>query len=419
MKRFTVLLLIATLAIGLFAEGYTLEQLIEEGMGNASSIRKSELNMDNANSSHNSSWLNFLPEAGVSYRKTESKDGDSESGSLSVSKTIALNEGDYFQFRGSEIDRSIAEISFDSAKKNLVYSILEAYLNILQTQKELEIQQENLALQERMYNEISLQVNQGRKTALDLNQTEIDKIDSQIQIDNLTNTLINLRADLFSMLKLDDNGSEFTDVNIPITPPENLPAPKELKPDNNDNPFNFKIDYLDLKKMKINEWQSKLNFLPTITVTASYGQGSVNDEVLEFKNYDESYSVQLNASYSLWNIFTHGEDYRRYKNSLKNAEIDLQDNIDEFYNQYNKYIRELGYLHKTKSLYERKASQSAENLAVANEKYTLGLIDLIELERARISNLQARISLNQNYYSILRSQEKLNQLLSAPIMNRW
>jgi outer membrane protein TolC len=79
----------------------------------------------------------------------------------------------------------------------------------------------------------------------------------------------------------------------------------------------------------------------------------------------------------------------------------------------------LNFLHRSKDLYERKLAQSSENLSVSTEKYNLGLIDLIELDRSRISNLQARISLNQNYYNILKKQEQLNQLLSAPIMNRW
>jgi outer membrane protein TolC len=328
MRKLAFLLLLATITIGLSAEGYTLEQLIEYGMNNASSIAKSELNKDSAYSNHLSSWLDFLPDAGISYNRFKNETSESESASYTISKAISLNEGEYFQFRNTQLERTAADLSLESTKKNLAYTILESYLTILQNQKELEIQQENLALQDKMFQEISLQVKQGRKTAIDQNQTEIDKIDSQIQIDNLSNSIMDMRADLFAMLKMDDNGEPFSEVTLSINSIDALPSVKSISPDNNDNPFSFKIDYLNLKKMKINEWQNKLSFLPSITFSASYDQVSTVDQVSEFDNYNESYSFGVSASYSLWNIFNEGERYRRYRNNLKSTEIDLQDRIE-------------------------------------------------------------------------------------------
>ncbi len=443
MKRIVVLLLFGLLLIGLKAEGYQLEELIETGMQNASSIIRSEISRDNAYSSHTSSWLSFLPDVNASYGRVrslsysdnnannnngskyftwddENKDyTTSESSSYGISKSISLNEGDYFHFRNTLIDKKVADINMDIAKKDLAYTIIEFYLNILQAQKTLEIQEENLALQERVLAEIAIQVQQGRKTTIDLNQADIDKIDSEIQIENLTNSLKNMRANLFNMLRINDNGSEFSDVAIAIEPTESLPSYEEIVPDSKNNPFSFRIDYLNLKSMKINEWQYKLNFLPTITLSASQKHSSVTDEPLKYDTKQQSYSLGISASYSLWNFFNQRENYRRYKNSMRLTELSIEDNISDYKSQYNQLMRNLEYLHKAKDLYERKVQQSNENLSVANEKYTLGLIDLIELDRSRISNLQARISQNENFYSILKSQEQLNKLLSLPIMGRW
>lgn len=419
MKKLIVVILLTMCLNIILAEDYTLDQLIEYGIQNASSIQRSELNKDNSESNHISSWLDFLPSATASYDRSGKYLDEYESGGLSLSKTIALNEGTYFNFRNSSINRTIADVNLETAEKNLAYSILEQYLNILQTQKELEIQQENLALQDRTYQEITLQVQQGRKTAIDLNQTEIDKVDTEIQIESLTNSLSNMRLDLFALLKMEDNNGDFVEVSLPIIAIDDIGLSSELSTEMSFNPHNIYIDYLELKKMKINEWQHKLNFLPSITFTAGYGWDSEDHEVFGTKDYTEGYSLSLSVSYSLFNIFNQGQNYRRYKNSMQTTQLNLEDDIDDFNNQFEKMMREIKFLHKSRNLYDRKLSQSSENLTIANERYTLGLIDLVELDRSRISNLQAQISLNQNYYSILKTQEKLNKLLSEPIMKRW
>ncbi len=423
MKRIAFIIAMGLLLISLRAEGYKLEELIESGMSKASSIIRSEINRDNAESSHVSSYLSFLPEIGATYNRSGNETNNiytnSEGSSYYVSKSVSLNEGDYFQFRNTLIDTEVADINYEIAKKELAYNIIESYLNILQTQKELEIQQENLALQERVLAEIVIQAKQGRKTSLDLNQAEIDKIDSEIQIENLTNSLVNMRANLFNLIRVEDSGASFSDVTLNIIETSNLPEFEEIEADGKGNPLSFQADYLNLKSMKINEWQYKLNFFPSINLTASYNQTSVADEPFEYDETGESYSITLSASYSLWNLLNQNENYRRYKNSMKLTELNIEDNINSHKTQYDQLIRNLEYLHKAKGLYERKVAQSSENLTIANEKYTLGLIDLVELDRSRISNLQSRISQNDNYYSILKTQEQLNKLLSLPIMGRW
>ncbi|HPT72651.1 MAG TPA: TolC family protein [Candidatus Cloacimonadota bacterium] len=417
MKRYLIFLFL--LSGLLWAQEYTLDQLIQTGLKNSTTIKTKAIQTDNAKSSLRSAYYDMLPEADVSLSSSTSKgDITSKSGKLSIYKSLSLNEPTVFNLKQSMYDNKSASLNFDQAQKQFVFDILAAYLDVLSATKEVDIQKANVALQERIFTDTQIQYQQGRKSAFDLNQADINRINSKITLQNSLNNLSNLRQDLFTLLLIKDDGYPFSepDISLPVVDTVNTtiaPLGDQV------NPLMIRMQDIQLKKDNLSLSQQKINFLPTLTAAYSYDAASIQNKPFDFSAYEDSYTISLTASYSLWNLFRHGEDYHRYKNSVKLSELELQDAKVQLKADYEKTMRNLQYMNSSYQLQVRKKGQAAENLRIAEEKYRLGLISLLDLDQAQVDDLNAKLSANSDYYSLLKTKEQLNLLLSDKILGKW
>ncbi len=77
------------------------------------------------------------------------------------------------------------------------------------------------------------------------------------------------------------------------------------------------------------------------------------------------------------------------------------------------------YLKRMNELYSEQLAQSREQITQAEERYRLGLIELLELDKTRTNFIETDISYNNNLYSIIAKQEEINYLLSEPLLGKW
>jgi len=101
------------------------------------------------------------------------------------------------------------------------------------------------------------------------------------------------------------------------------------------------------------------------------------------------------------------------------AELNIQDQLDEMERLYEILTRELEYLNRLDELYQEKLEQANSQIQIAEERYRLGLIDLLELDKTRVDFINSEISYYSNRYQILAKQEAINNLLSLKIMGKW
>jgi outer membrane protein len=417
MKRCLLLLLL--LGGLLWAQDYTLEQLIQTGLSNSTTIKAKAIQTDNAKSSLKSAYYDILPNADVSLSQTDNNGVIIKSGSLSIYKSLSLNEPTLFNLKQSMYDNKTAQLSFEQTKKQYVYDIFADYLDILAAVKTVDIHQANVSLQDRIFTDTKIQYQQGRKSAFDLNQADINRINSQIDLQNAQNNMNNLRQALFTLLVVNDQGYQFAEPELSLPMVDTLNTNIIPHLDADVSPLMVRMQELQLKKDKLSLSQQKINYLPTLTAAYSYTDRSVNNKPFDFQAYDDSYTISLTASYSLWNLFRHGEDYHRYKNSVKLAELDLQDAKVQLNANLDKLQRSLKYVNSSYRLQLRKKEQAAENLRIAEEKYRLGLINLLDLDQAQVNDLNAKLAANSDYYNLLKTKEQINLLLSNQIMGKW
>ena len=104
---------------------------------------------------------------------------------------------------------------------------------------------------------------------------------------------------------------------------------------------------------------------------------------------------------------------------LRLAKLEMENQIDELRVQYETMNLELEYLQNLDRLYREKLDQSTEQIRIAEERYRLRLIELLELDKTRVEYINSDIQYNNNRYQILAKQEAINNLLSRKLLGKW
>ena len=153
--RFILLAVVLTITTILFASPYQLSDLIDHGLEHSPDIRIEENNVRSSTSSYRSSWFGLLPSAVISASRVNSEQSEYNSendsyeserawrnaASLSLSKSISLNESSYYDIRSSYYTLSSSRLYFDERRQEIAYYIFSQFLSILEYQKQVVIQQ--------------------------------------------------------------------------------------------------------------------------------------------------------------------------------------------------------------------------------------------------------------------------------------
>lgn len=416
MKRLTLILLLLPLALA--AQQYTLEQLVQYGLEHSWTMQKNELSYQSSASSLSSAKWNLLPDASLNFGVQNdfyhpdmpAKSDLSSSAGFSVSKTISLNDAAYFNYRYATLDERKARLSLERNASSYAYGVFSAYLEVLSAQKQLVSLNENLAIQTRVWDQSKVLLQLGKVTSFEVKQNEIAVMNSRISIIKLQNTISSNRLQLFGLVQMEDEGYELAE----LEPDQDFSIPEF----NGDSISEVKLLQADIRKSELSKKQNWLDYFPRVNLAYNYAR-NVGGEDFDFDRYTTSHTVSLNLSYSLWNHFKQSQTVKRSDFALRLAELELGDRIDELERQYQLLGKELEYLQRLDELYREQLSQANEQIRIAEERYRLGLIELLELDKTRNSYIESEISYNTNRYQIIAKQEAINYLLSNKIQGKW
>ena len=411
-KVLTLIFAIFAIFSQVAAKEYTLDDLISIGQQNAWQIQKNLISDENSQSQVRSSYLNLLPKAEAYYNVTNTDGNAPQSAGITVSKSISLNEPTYFSLKQSILNRKISSLSLDLFKKQLSYEIYTQYLDILQQQHQMKIQQDNFTLQKTLYSQTKLQYDLKQKTIFELQQAEIDTFDNVITISELNNNIQKARDNLFLLINSKDEGFDFAEISLPIS--EGLPE------------YHQSLDIeklnLDINSEKLSVLQNKLSLYPNVSLGWQFNHSKTGrdlGEITDFSNYDNSNTLSLNISYSFLSYWQDGETYKRVKHDYVSKLLDLHEQETKEVITYNQYKRDWLTYRQNYEIYMKKRDLAESNLRMAEEKYQLGIVSLQDMDRTRIDYLQSQLKVNDQYFTLLKTQENINLLLSNKINGKW
>ncbi|MCB5246602.1 MAG: TolC family protein [Candidatus Cloacimonetes bacterium] len=416
MKHFFTLLLLLPLA--LLARQYTLDELVDHGLENSYGMLKSELSYESSRSNLSSATWNLLPEANLNFGITNdfyhpntptAADLSSQAG-FSISKTISLNDDAWFNYRYAKLDAAKAELTRQASASAYAYSVFSAYLDVLSTQRQLSSLQKNLEIQNRVWEQAQVLNQLGKNTSFDVKESEIAVMNARISILQLENSIATKRADLFSLVRMPDAGYELAELTLE----KNYSLPQASPEQSNQ----VKLLKADLKRGELGLTQSFLNYFPRVSLAYNFNR-NVGGDNFDFDTYVTNHTLGLNFSYSLWNQFKQGQTNKRNDLAQRLAELEVLQQIEDIERQYATLNQELAYLTRLDELYGEKLAQSENQIRIAEERFRLGLIELLELDKTRVEYINSEIAYNTNRYQILARREAINNLLSQKIQGKW
>ncbi len=414
MKVFTVLLML--LPILLAAQSYTLDELITYGLENSFSVQKSSLNYESSQSTLNTSKWNLLPDASVTGSVTKDFDPAAQTDDLtnsagfSLSKTVSLNDGPYFNYLYSSLDTKTAKMKLEQTRKTYAYDVFSAYLKVLSAQKQRSSLEENLQIQTRVWEQSKILLQLGKTTPFEVKQNEIAMLNSNISLMQLDNTIANARKELFALVQKQDEGFPLTELELDVQ--------KEIPAFSIENNADLNILNQELKRINLQLKQNKLDDFPRLNLGYNLDR-TVGGADFDYDRYNTNHNISLSLSCPLLNIFENSESRTRTNISRQLSQLAIDEKKDQLQRDYDSALRELQYLKRMNELYREQLAQSREQITQAEERYRLGLIELLELDKTRTSYIETDISYNNNLYSIITKQEEINYLLSAPILGKW
>ena len=416
MKRLILLAIILPLA--LYGQQYTLDELVNHGLEHSWSRQKSQLGYASSNSSLSSAKWNLLPEASLGLNVVNDFTGPqapgksqlSSNAGFTLSKTISLNDPSWFSYKYAVLDEQRAKLALEGSVSDYAYGVFSAYLDVLSAQKQLASLQRNLEIQTRVWEQSKVMNQLGKNTSYEVKESEIAVMNSRIAIIQMENSIATKRRELFGLVQLGDAGYELAE----LEPDPDFTVPAYSAQNSNQ----IKLLKADLKKSELSLKQNKLDFWPRIGISYNLNR-NVSGEDFDFNRYGTNHTLSLNLSYSLWNQFRQKQTVKRSDLGLRLAELDLEDRVDQLERQYEQLKQELTYLQRLDELYREKLEQSSAQIRIAEERYRLGLIELLELDKSRVNYIDSEIAYNANRYQILAKQETINNLLSLKIQGKW
>ena len=416
MKHMLTLLLLLPLA--LLAQQYTLDELMDHGLTNSYDMLRSDLSQETSLSSLSSAKWNLLPEASVNFGvtndfyhpQTPSAPNLSSQAGFSISKTISLNDDAWFNYKYAKLDARKAELTRQTSASAYAYRLFQAYLEVLSTQRQLTSLNKNLEIQTRVWEQAKVLNQLGKNTSFDVKESEIAVMNARISILQLENSIATKRAELFSLARLEDAGYELAELN----PDKDFALPEFRAEQSNQ----VKLLQADLDRGKLGLTQNFLSLFPRVSLAYNFAR-RVGGDKFDFDQYNTDHTLGLNLSYSLWNQFKQGQANKRGDLAQRLAELEIRRQIEDIERSYATLTQELEYLTRLDELYGEKLTQSENQIRIAEERFRLGLIELLELDKTRVEFINSEIAYHNNRYQILARQEAINNLLSQKIQGKW
>lgn len=436
-KNITTSLLIFSTSL-IFAQELTLENCIQIALQNNKNILISKETLKSSKEDQTISRAGFIPELNVNASSSKTKFGKTitereidltdssgaastvlvpiESGgfttknnSLSASLSKTYNYATLKSYQRSNLAVEKSELELKDTKSQIVTSVTESFLDLLQAQELENVYSENVKLSEEQMQRAESLYKVGTQTKASFLQSKVslgtDKIRLLQQKENIrvsrANLNIFLGKDPFDSLLVSENFSK-------VIPEINF---EELILNFKNNNFSLNSKELEIKQAEKSRAIAKSGYLPNLTGSLSYGRN--NSDLGEvYGNFDRNWSFTGNATLSmnLFNGFQTSANLQKAEISKiiakRNFESTLQNLSLELLRTYEKLQTTIQVI----KINLEKIESAEEDLKLAKERYSVGSGTQLEYRDTQVALIKAKADLVISEFDAQKALAKLNEL---------
>jgi outer membrane protein len=276
-----------------------------------------------------------------------------------------------------------------------VFTVASNFLSLVTQQQQLAVQQQNLAAQEALENQISQFVKAGSRPISDLYQQQATVASARASVVTAQNAVELAKVDLIQTLQLDPRGTyQFEAPALPDTTATSthfnldslLDRAFAQRPDLSADASRVQAAQQDAKAAAASKW-------PTISLTGGYNSGvsSAGDaSFLDQLNQRRGGSIGIGISIPIFDRGATQAASERAQIAEDNAKLALSTQRQQVALEVRRAY--LDYEAAEQQLAAADAQQKAATLAVSTtqQRYQVGAATLVEVTQARSTQVQAQ-----------------------------
>ncbi len=407
-----LLVLLATAAVGAEEKVLTIDDAVKYALENNISLQESKVTFDALKRTKDFSWNSISPTltGTAGYTRPNEKTTYEYEGYIEGTISLSLTPALYSTMRAALLNYENGKITYDEAVRSVELSVRTAFYDLLYEKVYIVLQQRNLDTAKKQYEQNVVKYKSGQVS-------ELDMLTSQVTYEKLKPTLEsalvsynNSLASFKQVLGIDQN----TDISLSGTLDDVLALKDISLAENSSSVPAILAAEKEVEIAKNSLLAERFSaYAPSVSAEWIYGKikTDLSDTLSAAGSVTLAVSIPLDG-YLPWS--TGAQSVASGKDSVKKAELSLADekttaavNIASYLNQIKQAQSQLQALQTNIDL-----AQKTYDMTLA--AYNHGSKDLLSLQDAADSLLEAKVDLESEKYTLISAVLNLESTLGVP-----
>ena len=398
----------------LSAEELTVDRAVKYALENNISVQKDKITLDALKREKNHSWNGVSPSASVSANMLFPAAGDARqydyNFSIQGSVNFALSPSIYSSIKSASLNYENGLLTYDEALRSIELKVRSAFYHLLYELEYIELQRRNLETAGQQYRQNTKKYKSGQLSELDMLSSQVKYERLKPMLESAEITFANDSASFKQMLGIDQStevvlsGSladarSFGDISVEVDA-EDTPVVRAGK-------NSVKIAQAALLARRFAAWG------PTVSAGWTYGKSKTN--IANDFSTTNALSIGVSIPLDGYLPWSKGADsVASAADNVKTAELTLENSRTTVAIQIDNYIKQIRQIQSQIASLQANVDLAKKSYDMTKDAYNHGSRDLLSLQTASDSLLNARTDLAQQEYTLITKIINLEYTLGVP-----
>lgn len=400
----------------------SVDEAVEMAKKNNVSVARGKITLDAVARAKAHSWNSVSPSASVSASSSIPVDSLSDTESkytasygVSASVSVSLSGNLFTSMNAAKIAYESGKLTFDDAVKSVELSVREAFYGLLYEKENIVLQEKNLEIAKTQYNNNLAKYNQGRLSEIDVLSAEVNYKSKIPTVESARTTFLNdlasfkqtLGLSLDEEVELDGSLDDLINLNE-ITVDEKNVQSSSIK----------QLEY-KIASAKNSVMDKRFSaFSPSLKASLDWSDRSW------YVGYDgtapdaqKSASISLSATIPLDGVLpwsARNDAIDTAKDTLKDLELQLENEKKNLTRTVMSSLRSIKQSQESIKYKQANVKLAQKTYDMTAEAYNRGAKDLLTLQNANTSLLNAQVSLKSETLTLIKAILNLENTIGIP-----
>lgn len=400
----------------------SVDEAVEMAKKNNVSVARGKITLDAVARAKAHSWNSVSPSASVSASSSIPVDSLSDTESkytasygVSASVSVSLSGNLFTSMNAAKIAYESGKLTFDDAVKSVELSVREAFYGLLYEKENIVLQEKNLEIAKTQYNNNLAKYNQGRLSEIDVLSAEVNYKSKIPTVESARTTFLNDLASFKQTLGLSLDEEVELDGSL-----DDLINLNEITVDEK-NVQSSSIKQLEYKvaSAKNSVMDKRFSaFSPSLKASLDWSDRSW------YVGYDgtapdaqKSASISLSATIPLDGVLpwsARNDAIDTAKDTLKDLELQLENEKKNLTRTVMSSLRSIKQSQESIKYKQANVKLAQKTYDMTAEAYNRGAKDLLTLQNANTSLLNAQVSLKSETLTLIKAILNLENTIGIP-----